>query len=159
MKIVSPTASDFDEILKLNEESVPHVNSICMSELQWFDENATYFKVVKIDSSLAGFIIGLGPGTEYASLNYRWFCDNYDNFAYVDRVCVSEWARRRGVAEALYKDFAAAQTDTPCMTCEVNIRPPNEGSMRFHERLHFRQVGSQEIDDGKKEVAMMEKRL
>ena len=43
------------------------------------------------------------------------------------------------------------------MTCEVNIRPPNDGSMHFHERLGFRQVASQEIDGGKKEVALMEK--
>jgi len=45
------------------------------------------------------------------------------------------------------------------MTCEVNIRPPNESSMRYHEIHGFRQVASQETEGGKKMVAMMEKVL
>jgi predicted GNAT superfamily acetyltransferase len=132
---------------------------IGVDELQWFVDNAACVRVSKIGDQLAGFLIGLRPGKQYASPNYQWFCDNYEDFAYIDRVVTATWARRRGMAEALYEAFASSQPDAPVMTCEVNIRPSNEGSMMFHTRMGFRQVGSQEIDDGKKEVALMEKML
>jgi len=159
MKISPIKLSDFGAVLTLNESAVPHVNLIGQDELQWFADCAAFARVAKIDDQLAGFLIGLRPGTAYESPNYRWFCDNYEDFAYVDRVVVSDWARRKGVAESLYDKFAESQTGVPLMTCEVNIRPPNTGSMVFHERLGFRQVSTQLIDDGKKEVAMMEKTL
>jgi uncharacterized protein len=159
MKITQLEQSDFDDVLSLNEESVPHVSRISGEELQWFCDNAVFVHVARIDDRFAGFLIGLRPGTSYASPNYRWFCDNYDDFAYIDRVAVSEWARRRGVAESLYNAFARSQSEAPVMTCEVNIRPPNETSMLYHQRMGFRQVGSQETNGGKKEVAFMEKKL
>ena len=155
---ISPIEQDvYDYVLALNEASVPHVNRISCEDLQWFVDYAAFVRIVKIDEQLAGFMIGLRPGIDYQSPNYRWFCDNYEDFAYVDRVVVAEWARRRGVAEALYEEFARSQSGASFMTCEVNIRPPNDGSMHFHERLGFRQVASQEIDGGKKEVALMAK--
>jgi hypothetical protein len=159
MKISQIQKNDYDSVLALNEESVPHVNLIGVGELQWFVNNAACVRVAKDADQLAGFLIGLRPGTDYASPNYRWFCENYDDFAYVDRVIVAGWARRRGVAESLYETFGSSQSGAPVMTCEVNIRPSNEGSMLFHQRMGFRQVSSQETDGGKKEVALMEKVL
>ena len=159
MQISKIEQNDYASVLALNAESVPHVNLIGPEELKWFDDNAACIRVAKIADRLAGFLIGLRPGSSYASPNYRWFCDNYPDFAYVDRVAVPSWARRQGVAEALYEAFAKSQPGAPVMTCEVNIRPKNDGSMRFHERLGFRQVASQETDGGKKEVALMEKTL
>lgn len=151
--------SDYEDILALNEAEVPHVGSIGTEQLDWFANHASFARLLRIDGKLAGFIIGLRPGTAYQSPNYRWFCDNYDDFAYVDRIAVDSWARRRGIAETLYDAFAEAEKGAPVMTCEVNIRPSNEGSMRFHERMGFRQVGSLTSENGKKEVAMLEKKL
>lgn len=159
MQILQIQKNDYDSVLALNEESVPHVNLIGVEELQWFINNAACVRVAKIADQLAGFLIGLRPGCDYASPNYRWFCENYDDFAYVDRVIVARWARRKGVAESLYETFGSSQPDAPVMTCEVNIRPSNEGSMLFHQRMGFRQVSSQETEGGKKEVALMEKVL
>jgi predicted GNAT superfamily acetyltransferase len=159
MNISQIEKCDFEQILALNEAAVPNVNLIGHTELQWFVDNAACVQVAKLDKRIAGFLIGLRPGTNYASPNYQWFCDQYDDFAYVDRVAVAEWARRQGIAESLYKVFAESQSDAPVMTCEVNLRPPNAGSMRFHERMGFRQVGSQETEGGTKEVAFMEKTL
>lgn len=159
MKITQIEPSDFVAVLALNAASIPHVSRISDAELQWFCSNATFLQVATIDDRFAGFLIGLRPGTDYASPNYRWFCDHYDDFAYVDRVAVSKWARRQGVAESLYDTFARSQSDAAVMTCEVNIRPPNETSMLFHKRMGFRQVGSQVTGGGEKEVAFMEKTL
>ncbi|MDJ0940620.1 MAG: GNAT family N-acetyltransferase, partial [Woeseiaceae bacterium] len=73
---------------------------------------------------------------------------------------VAEHARRLGLASRLYDDFRAALPETVAvMTCEVNLHPPNDSSMRFHERKGFRTVGTQQTEGGKKEVALMELRL
>ncbi len=159
VQIKNVTPDDFVDVLQLNEESLPHLSRIDTDELQWFADNAAYFRVLRDNERLAGFLIGLRPGTFYASPNYRWFCDHYDDFAYIDRVTVADWARRRGFADSLYNDFAQSQSGVAVMTCEVNIRPPNAGSMQFHERQGFNRIGSQVIDDGEKEVAYLEKKL
>ena len=40
----------------------------------------------------------------------------------------------------------AEEMDVP-VTAEVNIHPPNPGSMRFHDRHGFEQVGVLEHDE------------
>ena len=45
----------------------------------------------------------------------------------------------------------------PRLACEVNLEPPNEPSMRFHERHGFARVGEQPVDG--KIVAMLVKEL
>ena len=153
-------AEDLDEILSLNEAVVPAVNSIPIETMQWFAEHAVYFRVAVADDRLASFLIGLRPGVAYESPNYRWFCEHYDDFGYIDRVAVADHARRHGLATKMYDDFRAAlPPDIGQMTCEVNLRPPNESSMHFHERYGFAQIGSQATEGGKKEVALMALKL
>lgn len=160
MQISDFRKEDLDGVLALNEAAVPHVNSLDRDAMLWFSTHAEYFRVAAIDDELAGFLIGLQPGLNYGSPNYQWFCARHRRFGYVDRVVVAPTARRRGVASQLYEDFAATLRGyVPIMTCEVNIRPSNPSSLTYHERHGFVQVASQETDGGKKEVALMEKRL
>ncbi len=151
---------DIDEILSLNEAVVPAVNSVPIEQMHWFAAQAAYFRVAIADDRLASFLIGLRPGVAYESPNYRWFCDKYEDFGYIDRIAVAANARRHGLATRMYDDFRASlEGEVGTMTCEVNLRPPNEASMRFHERYGFSQVGSQSTDGGQKEVALMAKTL
>jgi len=151
---------DVDAVLGLNQSEVPHVGQVDRQKMQWYAAHASYFRVITESDRIAGFLVGFRPGTSYESPNYRWFCDHYDEFAYVDRVAVAEFARRRGIASRLYDDFAASVPDSVgIMTCEVNIQPPNESSMTYHKRLGFRQVGSLSSDGGSKQVAMLLKKL
>ena len=157
---------DFEAVLSLNEAAIPAVNAVDIDTLRWFAANAAYFRVAEPgataadDARLLAFLIGLRPGTDYDSPNYRWFCEHYEDFGYIDRIAVSGQARRRGLASRLYADFERSlAADVRIMTCEVNLVPPNETSMQFHERLGFRQVGSQATEGGKKRVAMMERQL
>jgi hypothetical protein len=160
MQAVDITDSDLSEVLALNDASTPHVSRIDMDALRWFADNAGYFRVVRHDDRLVGFLIGLGPGLDYASPNYRWFAQRHGQFGYIDRVAVASEARRLGIASLLYDDYAARLRGyVPVMTCEVNLRPPNESSMAYHERHGFRQVGTQETEGGTKEVALLEKAL
>jgi hypothetical protein len=153
-------ADDLSAVLGLNETAVPHVNRIDIEQMRWFSEHAKYFRVAEKNTAVVAFLVGLAPGIEYRSPNYQWFCDNYSHFIYVDRVVVGKAARQEGLASRLYDDFAAtASGEVRVMTCEVNIRPSNKTSMQFHLRRGFLQVGSQLTDAGKKEVALMEKKL
>lgn len=153
-------AGDLDEVLALNEANVPAVGSVDAGEMAWFAEMAPYFRVIEVEGRIGAFLIGLRPGLDYKSPNYRWFLQNYDDFGYVDRIAVSEHARRLGLASRLYADFEATlPASVSVMTCEVNSRPPNEVSMHFHERQGFKKVGMQETDGGDKEVALLAKQL
>lgn len=152
--------SDLDAILSLNQSEVPHLGGVDLPRMLWYASHASYFRVAVDGEHIAAYLVGFRPGTNYDSPNYRWFCERYDDFAYVDRVAVAKFARRHGIASRLYDDFAAVvPASVGLMTCEVNIRPPNISSMTFHERLGFRQVGSQITADGDKEVAMLAKDL
>jgi predicted GNAT superfamily acetyltransferase len=153
-------ASDLVSILQLNETAVPAVNSIDLAQMRWFTVNAAYFGVAARDGDVAGFLVGMRPGTDYGSPNYRWFCSRYDEFGYIDRVVIAEDARRLGLATRLYRDFEASLSATvDILACEVNIVPPNESSMRFHEDYGFRTVGTQTLENGRKTVALMAKEL
>lgn len=158
--ITDVLATDLDAVLALNEMEVPHLGRVDLEQMHWFAEHATYFRVASRGDRLAAFLVGLRPGTPYRSVNYRWFCDRYEDFAYVDRVAVAPNFRRNGLASRLYDDFAGSiPADVRVLTCEVNIRPPNEESMRFHTRLGFAQVGTQTTENGSKEVALLAKTL
>lgn len=160
MQVTDVKETDLDDVLALNQASLPHVSSLTMRELRWFAQNAPYFRVIRRDGRLAGFLIGLGPGLDYRSPNYRYFKKKHEMFGYIDRVAVAPDAQRLGVASQLYEDYATTLRGfVPVMTCEVNIRPPNEGSLAYHQHHGFVRVATQETDGGNKEVALMEKRL
>ena len=160
MQIADVVPDDLEKVWHLNEASVPHVSGVELEQMQWFAKEAHYFRTAWHEGGLAGFLIGLRPGLPYPSPNYRWFSKRYADFGYVDRVAVARNARRLGVATRLYEDFTATLDDgVGVMTCEVNIRPANDSSMRFHKRFGFTEVGRQETDGGKKEVALLELKL
>lgn len=149
-------SEDLEQVLDLNEAAVPHVNRVDLSRMHRFHAEAAYFRVALIDDRLSAFLVGMTPEADYDSPNFRWFCAKYADFAYIDRVAVAAAARRCGLAAALYHDFrATVGTGRARLACEVNLRPPNDASMNFHLRMGFRRVGSQIIDAGRKEVAML----
>src|SRR5688572_15217285 len=152
------TPGDLETVLAINQAAVPHVGSVGLEQMQKFHRQAAYFRVALVDGAIAAFLVGLTPDADYGSPNFLWFRRRYPEFAYIDRVAVADGARRLGLGSALYRDFEqffAARA--PRLACEVNLRPPNETSMAFHRRHGFVQVGSQEIEDGAKEVAMLVK--
>jgi predicted GNAT superfamily acetyltransferase len=148
---------DLDRIWQLNESVVPHVNSITVAEFEAFLRDAAYFRVmVGDDDRMLGFLVALAPGSSYNSPNFGWFKRHYTGFAYIDRIAVTSEHRGQGVAKALYDDLAGFARDwAASLACEVNLRPPNPGSLAFHQKVGFTEVGRQEIYDGEKLVAML----
>ena len=149
-------AADLAALLPLNNALAPHVGLVDAARLARLVDWADLALVAEIGGELAGGMVAIGPGTAYDSPNYRWFCDRYADFLYVDRVFVAPSHHRRGLGRRLYgpiMDRASAR-GAP-VTCEVNERPPNPGSVAFHLRLGFTQVGNQDYDRGTQRVAMM----
>ena len=158
---ISETTSDeLPLIVKMNQEALPAVSSVNINDMNHFLTIVDYFRSLKIEEKLVGFLIALTPGKEYHSINYKWFEKRFDSFMYVDRIIIDPSYQGNGFGKAFYNDlvdFSNNKTDR--ITCEVNIRPKNEGSMIFHEKYGFVQVGTQTTENGKKEVSLMEYKI
>jgi predicted GNAT superfamily acetyltransferase len=74
----------------------------------------------------------------------------------VDRIVVAAGTQARGAGRQLYRDlYAQALRDVvPVITCEFDIEPPNPASARFHAKLGFREIGTQQLYDGRKVVSL-----
>lgn len=159
MLIRDIVTDDIDRLLALNNASVPHVNELVRDDLIGLLAMAAYGRLVTIDDKLAGFLIALWPGVDYASAHYRWFSEHYQSFLYVDRVAIDEAATGTGLGRAFYADLEglARSHGAPRITLEVNSLPPNPRSLAFHRRMGFKAVGELEHDGGAKRVVLMEK--
>ena len=156
LRLAPVAGDDYAAVHALNEAAVPAVNSVPVAALVEFAAFADAFEVAHAGDRVAGFLVLLAPGASYQSPNYRWFQSRYPDFLYVDRVVVAEDSRGLGIGRAFYElaRARAAARGAP-LTCEVNLEPPNPGSLAFHERMGFRQVGTQRTDGGRKEVSLM----
>lgn len=113
---------------------------------------------VESEGELAGFCYVLEPGQPYGSANYTWFSGRYTSFAYLDRVAFAAEHQGKGHGAALYRaveERAAPWADW--FLLEVNLVPRNDGSLRFHEREGFAEVGQRGTPE--KLVSLMAKRL
>jgi predicted GNAT superfamily acetyltransferase len=150
------TPEDGNWFLDLNNSEVPHVNNLDQDALNGLLAEASLSLVIDVDGMPAAGLIAFEPGAGYASANYRWYSDNYDAFFYVDRIVVDSTYRGNGLARQLYDQaWKRAQAQGVMLCCEVNEDPPNEASMRFHERFGFKPVGGQQTEGGKKTVVLL----
>jgi len=159
--IRSAEPADFTSILELNAESVHFLSPLDLQGLVSLHSQAAYHKVVEVDGRVVAFLLAFREGAHYDSPNYIWFSERYASFLYIDRAVVHQEQRRKGHAAALYDDLIAfaAETGVVIITCEVDIQPPNTGSLLFHETYGFREVGTQWLSGGQKQVSLREKRL
>lgn len=150
------TIADADWFLALNNDAVPHVNALKESDLRTMLADAALAWAIMAGDEPAGGLIAFRAGAAYDSANYLWFQDKFDDFLYVDRVVVDPEKRGLGLGRSFYeRALEAARAAGVMLCCEVNERPTNPGSMRFHERFGFEPVGRQETEGGKKSVVLM----
>ncbi|MGA8260114.1 MAG: GNAT family N-acetyltransferase [Arenicellales bacterium] len=145
---------------RMNERALPQVNSVALSYFLAQIDNDSYFREIRRGSETAAFLLAMNEQADYDSPNFLWFRDRYPRFVYIDRVVVSAAHRRSGLGASLYQDIAQwAGERAPILACEVNLRPSNEPSLRFHERQGFTPVGTQNTERGHKTVSLMIKEL
>ena len=148
--------ADFPQVLMLNQQSVHFLSPLTPDRLAALHGMAAYHRVIEINGTISAFLLAFREGAVYDSPNYLWFNERYADFLYIDRVVVSEHHQGQGLGRVLYEDlFAfAVPNQAPIITCEYDIEPPNPGSMAFHARLGFHEVGRQSVADGKKWVSL-----
>ena len=153
--------SDRSAVVAINAANEPDVGPLDDARLDLLVSEAVSVLVVEVDHAILGLMILLGPGGDYASPNYRWFSDRYDEFLYVDRVALLPEARGRGWGPALYERFetTARRRADSVMLAEVNTVPVNERSLRFHRLAGFEEVARCHPYGGEEQVAMLVKTL
>ena len=158
--IIRTKKNHLNDILTLNESFLPAVSSVDIKQMERFLNFADYFKSVLVNNTISGFLIAIHPGKNYDSLNYKWFEKKFESFLYVDRIVIGSEFHGQGIGKAFYDDLqSCASKKTNFITCEVNIKPSNEGSMIFHQKYGFKKVGTQITDYGKKEVCLMKYKI
>lgn len=149
---------DMPVVAQLNAAASPAVNDIgedgvtalrAMCDVQLVATNR--------DNEIMAFLLSLGPGHPYDSENYRWFEERGRPHQYIDRIVVAPRAKGTGVGRALYESVfeQARESGISEITCEINVRPANPGSMAFHERMGFQRLHEQETKGGTVRVALM----
>src|SRR4051812_8117262 len=113
--------------------------------------------VVDVEGRFGGFVITFAAGSPYDSENYRWFESRYRSFYYLDRIVLHEDFRRRGLGSFVYDEVESLAKERGRLTLEVNVEPPNHGSLAFHSARGFTEAGR--LHSGTKSVALMEKPL
>lgn len=133
---------DVASMWTINEQGLPGTGQVSEQGLaDLLDLSALSLGVFR-EQELLGFVICLPPGTNYGSLNYAWFNQRFEAFLYVDRIAVAQQHRDQGIGSMLYEQVIASSNEQGVpVAAEVNSTPPNPGSMRFHERFKFKEVG------------------
>ena len=151
------TIADAQELQPLNDAAAPAVPVTAAADLARLVGLTALALGVERDGHLVGFVLAVPPGAAYDSENYRYFESRDVDHLYVDRIVIAEAERGRGLGAVLYDVVveAAREQGRTEVTCEVNLDPPNPGSMAFHRRLGFRELGSQPTKGGSVTVALL----
>jgi len=148
------TEGDYDEnyvsdIYSINQDNVPEVGSLdSIDQQKKLLSVSSYHSILLKDHELIGFAICFRESRPYWSENYKYFENKLDRFLYVDRIAIRNEYRRQGHAKRMYENiFNFANQDELTVTAEVNTKPANQGSIRFHEYMGFKEVGVRSFDD------------
>jgi predicted GNAT superfamily acetyltransferase len=135
--------SDFLKVLEINNSNVPALSELTLEKLHYLVEHSLHALVVE-HHTLVGFCITFAPNAPYDSLNYLWFCERYAQFVYLDRIAFTSQSQGMGLGKLLYQHIEQLMRESRLeypLCCEVNLEPPNPGSLRFHQSIGFIQKG------------------
>ena len=151
-------AADHAAVLRINDASVPAVARLDADELRRLAAIGELHRVA-IDErqAVVGYMLAFASDEPYDGSEFRHFKARLSQpFLYLDQVAVGESGRRQGFGVALYESLADEARARQCtlLCCEVNVIPPNPGSMAFHLRLGFKQYDALAVDDGRSVVLL-----
>ena len=150
--------TDRPAVLALNQGAVPHVGPLTLNNLRTLIGQTCYARMVVVEQELAGFMLAWHPGNPIKAPTIAGFASA------MKASCtwtVSQWPSFSGPGhrQSAVSGSRAAAGRATRITCEVNLPPPNPGSMAFHQKLGFVEVGQQDIDGGSKRVSLLCKDL
>jgi predicted GNAT superfamily acetyltransferase len=154
--------TDVARVLEINNANTPGVSELTMSELETDIKNCLHALAIDNEhGEVCAFCITFAPDAPDAGANHRWFADRFESFVYLDRIAIDPTYQNLGLGVLLYQSveqqmIASAQHSMLC--CEVNLEPPNPGSLRFHHRIGFAEVGQHSPQQDYR-VSMLSKNL
>jgi uncharacterized protein len=153
------TAEDADRILDLNNEHAIETSLLDLPAAERLLAMCFYAKGVR--PGMRAFLLALDQNAAYDNQNFHWFRRRFERFVYIDRIIVAQDARGQGLARLMYEDlFAEAKAAGHVrVVCEVNIDPPNEGSLAFHRSMGFLALADVVLKGGSKRVRYLVKKL
>jgi predicted GNAT superfamily acetyltransferase len=157
---ISDLHGDLDaraELLAVNNASARETSPLTDER---FDHLINLARVATYIGPDAALLLAFEQSAGYDGGHFLWFRNRYDRFLYIDRVVVAQGYRRLGLGRALYADLfrRARELGHTTITCEVNLRPPNPTSDKFHAAHGFAEVGQATFDDGEKTVRYLLRR-
>lgn len=147
--------TDLDAILTLNQGALEGVGTLEPDELVRLVDMADRTLVATDEGDVAGFAITLAPGSDYASINYRWFEKRFTQHRYLDRIVIAPAYRRRGIASRLYDDLEGPLP----VTLEVYVEPPNVPSLAFHAARGYEEIGRLPQANGKIAAMLIKRKV
>jgi uncharacterized protein len=146
-----------DELLRVNNSSARETSTLTRER---FDRMISLARVATFIEPSAAFLLAFEDRDDFDGGHFLWFKSRFDTFLYIDRVVVAEYFRRHGLGRLLYADLfnRAEQLGHKSVVCEVNLKPPNPISDKFHQAQGFDEVGRATIDEGAKTVRYLLRR-
>jgi predicted GNAT superfamily acetyltransferase len=137
--------TDVARVLEINNANTPGVSELTLSELETDIKNCLHALVIDNEhGEVCAFCITFAPDAPDAGVNHQWFADRFESFVYLDRIAIDPTYQNLGLGVLLYQSVEQQMIDTAkhsLLCCEVNLEPPNPGSLRFHHRIGFTEVG------------------
>lgn len=153
------TEDDVDALVAINNSGYPAVPMATAGEMLGLLSMCSLALIAQDEEGVPlGFVMAMDPGLNYASENYVFFESRFSNHLYIDRIVLSDESRGLGLGSTLYQHvFDRARADgRERVTCEVNLEPPNPGSLRFHRRWGFEDVDTQPTKGGQVVVQLLQ---
>jgi len=145
-------STDVTRVLEINNANTPGVSELTLSELETDIKNCLH--ALAIDNKhgeVCAFCITFAPDAPDAGANHQWFAERYKSFVYLDRIAIDSNRQNRGLGALLYQAVEQQMItsgDHALLCCEVNLEPPNPGSLRFHKRIGFTEAGRNSPQQG-----------
>ena len=138
-----------DAIYALNQKNTPKVGSLdSKNHLKKLLSQSNILLCAFRKSSLIGFMICMFENSKYQSKNYLYFSDQLSQFIYIDRIAIDHPFRREGLGTSFYNELTKIRGERSVICCEVNSKPFNEPSIRFHKKNEFKECGDRDFEDG-----------
>ena len=144
--------ADLPLVLEINNANTPGVSELTLFELETDIKNCLHALAIDNEhGEVCAFCITFAPDAPDAGANHQWFAERYESFVYLDRIAIDSNHQNRGLGALLYQSVEQHMLNSAehsLLCCEVNLEPPNPGSLRFHKRIGFTEVGRHSPQQG-----------
>ena len=143
---------DYLDILRINSEAARHVAKLDERELHRLVALARVAWVAERTTGVCGYLLAMSNSDDYDGEEFCGFEQRLlQPFMYIDQIAIDFNLRRGGIASQMYERLMrwSLEHNRFVLCCEVNLRPPNPTSMKFHEVLGFEPLGEMQTSDGR----------